>query len=78
MATVSWTKNGKEILKHIEGLGVTLCGLIFQVVEKNGVSSGNLNASEVLKQKRKTKSNFKNKNSFHQNLFSFCLNFRCS
>jgi len=27
MATVSWIKNGKETLKHIEGLGRTFCGL---------------------------------------------------
>jgi hypothetical protein len=27
MATVSWIKNGRESLKHIEGLGYTLCGL---------------------------------------------------
>lgn len=27
MATVRWTKNGKNTLNHIEGLGTTLCGL---------------------------------------------------
>lgn len=27
MSTVSWSNNGKETLKHIEGFGETLCGI---------------------------------------------------